>query len=276
MKELTIELPENCALRCRHCSHDRVCELQVDYPGWEEHEFGPLLDLYGTFKKVRISGGEPFSQLTSLLAILRQAKQRNRYTEVLSSGVCSRDFDGSLEPIPEEVLRTHSEFIDNIGFTIHGDRQTHDFITQTLGSFDCLRKSVDLARKYQVHFSFNFVAMRPSLAGLEHSLDCVRYYTAVVRKEVPFRILRFIKQGDSQQNLALDVEQVLALRRRVPLLEEKYGVKIYLGCSLVEKGCRAGEGKAVETAHGGSFACSSLKGYDGEVQPKSFPCRVRW
>ncbi len=277
MKELTIELTGICALDCIHCSHDRNEEAEIDHPGFEDGEIDDILDSHSGFEKVRISGGEPFNDAI-LWTILEEAKQRKLFTEILTSGVYSLDEARRPQPIPEQLIARCPGLADTIGFSIYGSRETHDFVTQTPGAFNALDKSVTSARKYRIPFSFNFVALRSSVPGLEEALTYAGYQSHMMGHNVPFRILRFIKQGDGADHYqqALSQSAVEELRERVPYLEKKYGLEISLGCSFAEKGCRAGCGKKVVSANGGYFDCSALKWHEGEVKPGSFPCRERW
>ena len=277
MKELTIELSGHCNLDCIHCSHDRENEEQIDHPDFEKDELRKILDSYPDFEKIRISGGEPFHN-SLLFFTASEAKKRKKYVEVLSSGVYERTPEGNLFSIPENLLKNSRGLIDKIGFSLYGSEEIHEGITQIKGSFKCLDGSVESARKYQIPFAFNFVALRDNVKGLEDALNYARYQYLMGAKGVSLRLIRLICQGSGASNSEqkLSNQKIKKIIDRVPYLEIKYGIPIYPGCSFSEKGCRAGDEKAVVTSDGQYLACSALKGYSGEVKPRSFPCRDRW
>lgn len=277
MKELTIELSGICNLDCIHCSHDREKDESIDYPELDKKELRDILDSYSDFEKIRISGGEPFHD-SRLFFLAQEAKKRKKYVEVLSSGVYERTPEGNLFSIPENLLKNSLGLIDKISFSLYGSEEVHDSITQIDGSFKCLDGSVKLSRKYEIPFAFNFVALRDSIEGLEGALDYARYQSSLGAKDVSLRIIRFICQGSGASNpeQKLSSKEIKKIIDRVPYLENRYKVPIFPGCSFAEKDCRAGDEKAVVTSDGQYLSCSALKGYKGEVKPRSFPCKDRW
>ena len=281
MKELTIELPGECALDCVHCSHSLNEELQMDHPEFEEEE---LLDMVRDteISKVRISGGEPFLiHEPGMFTILEEAKRLGKQTEVLSSVVYSRApsyHKFIAQPIPEQLFAGLRELVDKICFSLYGNEEVHDNITRTEGSFRALSESVRRARKYGVNLGFNFVPLRMNVHSMDDVASYVRYQQTMTKKEVDLGILRFIRQGGAclASDYALNKDETNKLRARIPYIAAKYSIKINMGCSFAEKGCRAKIGKKV-IMPGKIRVCSALKYVEApEIIHGKCACEKLW
>lgn len=276
MAELTIEASPSCDLNCIHCSHDKEYESGVDYPGLEIEEILECVDKHPEFDKIRISGGEPF-RYAPLVELVAELNRRGKTIEILTSGV-SRVIDNVPQPLPEQTLSELGE-VSNMAFSIYGNREVHETVTRVVDSYDCMNSSIDRVRKREIPFSFNFVAMRSSIPGLELAIQYAGLKKAQARMDrIDFRVLRFIKQGEGRVNdsQALSEEEIKGVIQRATSYGNRYGAEVRYGCSLLGKGCSAGTGKAVLTSDGKYIPCSALKEISEPFTPGSLPCKKAW
>jgi len=267
MKELTIEVTNMCANHCKHCSTRAV--LQEDAIFISRSKVREALDRFRDFEKVRFSGGEPFMH-PGILNLFGEAKRRGRKVEVLTSGsVWGR-------PIPEATIKKSKELVDHFAFSLYGgDEQTHFQIVREF-SFTALHESVGTVISNQIPFSFNFVAMNSSLLGLRPALEYAKKRASETGYcTPPFRILRFIKQGDGKgkDHESLNEKQIKRIMDYCNDAAAKLAMDIKFGCSFSKTGCTEGLGKAVLTVNGDYISCSALK-YGAKTG--QFACKERW
>ena len=89
MKELTIEITDNCMLRCLQCSSNARPDKSKYMTLSEINE---ILKKFKDFESVRLSGGEPF-QHPNLTEIIRFIKSRDRKITIMSCGLTNVDND---------------------------------------------------------------------------------------------------------------------------------------------------------------------------------------
>jgi len=204
-----------------------------------------------------------------IINLLHDAKKRDRFVEVLTSGRCAGG------PIPEMLIKQCKGLVNNMVFSMYGNDETHFRVNRQVEGYACMDPSVETTIEQRIPFSFVFVAMQPSLAGLE---DAFKY---VSQRNVDFctpvlNVFRYIHQGNGvnpECRLALTEDEIKRVRDDCLRLAETYHVKLALGCSLAEEGCNAGIEKMVVTYTGQRFPCSALKFSELSGQ---FACSERW
>lgn len=284
MKELTIEVTNNCANHCRHCSSCALYEWDLQGADDERSENEQIYELTKPevitaleknpdCEKIRFSGGEPFMH-PLLLELLREARNRKRYVEVLTSGVHHNE--GALSVA---LLQCAKPFLDNINLSLYGDAEIHNEVTGNYESYECLDETVNRIIEQQIPFSFIFVAMQTSGEGLEEVFSYASQKRLLANYCSPsVSLFRFIGQGNGvcHKDFVLSRKELDEIRVHAEEFSKKYGIEAKFGCSFSERGCRFEEGKKVLTYRGKYIACSSLKDFEGEAMPGSFPCRERW
>ena len=216
LNELTLELTSWCPLRCLHCSSNSgpACEVRL-----EEDIVLRLIKEAASLKtkKVSFGGGEPTAAKTFVPAL----------TRVIDLGMSAEIFTCGLVGCGKSLHSFSSELIKNCKklpgvkfiFSIYGaTAEIHDYITQTSGSFEALKKSLDKCLNSQLICEINFVPMKTNLhefekiVGLATNLGMSR-----------LSVLRFVPQGrgfQNQQELELFrdeedffIDELLSLRR---------------------------------------------------------------
>lgn len=118
MKELTLEITNNCSLNCIQCSSEAGPEGEIFMTLDEVREH---IARFSDFEIVRLSGGEPF-QHPDLAEIVEMIAAQSKQVQILSCGV----LDG--KPIPEDLFRKTKPHVQEIIFSEHGFYEIHDQI----------------------------------------------------------------------------------------------------------------------------------------------------
>jgi MoaA/NifB/PqqE/SkfB family radical SAM enzyme len=280
MKELTIEITNNCFNHCIHCSSSAICEwdlqnLDEERPKKEQvytitkPQLIKVLEENPDFDRIRFSGGEPTTH-PLLLEFLREAKLRNKHTTILTSGVCYNNHE-----FPERLLTVGKEYINKIAFSIFGSENIHNKITKNEDAYSSLERSISRVSSNKIPFSFNFVPMTPNFNYLKNIFEFISnnkpdYCTPSLV------ILRCITQGNAHINkdISLTEPQISKISQEAKDLSLKYNIPVYLGCSFAKTYCNARIGKRVYTYQGEYIDCSALK-FHPETR-RTFQCSDRW
>ncbi len=266
-EELTLELTDWCPSKCLHCSSKSGPNCKNNLPQ------KLLLDLIDEAKllgaqKISLGGGEPTSSENFMPVVLRVTK-RNMLLEVFSCGLSV--VDNHLESLPVSLLKNLEGLKDiKFIFSIHGaTAQTHDYITQTKGSFDCLIDSLKNCLKAGIECEINFVPLKLNVNEFEQLLDL-----AESLKLEKISVLRFVPQGRGAINhskLELTSEEEKIFVNELLYLREKKNIKIRTGSPFNgiiqgnEVPCRAGFGKLVIQADGNVLPCEVFKHHERRV-----------
>ena len=188
LKEIVLEPMAWCPLRCRHCSSssdpDQTAELALDTA------YAVVADAASLgAEQLSLGGGEPTSS-PLFAGLLEQASSLGMACEVYTSGVSVED--GRLGALPDSVVAAmaRSPKLKAI-FSVHGpSTPLHDEITQTPGSFDCLRGSLAACLARGIACEMNFVALRPNAASLADIVGLAEEYglsrISILRSRIKF------------------------------------------------------------------------------------------
>lgn len=258
MKELTVEITDKCSLDCLMCStmakKRGTNHLSLDM-------FFNILNKYDDFKKVRLSGGEPFEH-PNLIGLLKVLAKKERTAQILSCGVRNN------ESIPEQYMEKIAPFIDEILFSYHGFYDEHERIVtsnkpfhMTYPYWDMLMDSADNARNAGISFSFQTVLLKQNYNKLEAIAKDIMRINKIWGKEINWHLLKFVKQGKGKinANQALNGREVAQLPEIVDELRAKYRINITYTHSFDHSGCDCGDKKATVTILGREIPCSALK-----------------
>ena len=258
IKEIFIELSNYCLLDCRHCSSSGLSN------GNNELNINELKQILKEGKSmgascVTVSGGEPLLH-PDFFSFLEMCKIYSFKVRIYSCGVY---LDGNkLAPIGRNVLKTISTFdnIDGMIFSLYGSNdKSHDYITNTIGSFELTLKSIKRAKtegiKTEIHtvpMSVNYKEI-PRIINLAKRLDV---------KQVA--LLRLVPQGRCRQNehLLMDAEQT---REFVSIVNSFSWRNVRKGapfnCLFFGDGvrCSAGLDKVLIGPDGRVFPCEAFK-----------------
>ena len=275
-KELTIEITSNCDLRCIFCSSEAGPSCS-SYMSPEEVQ--EALDEFPDFKKIRLSGGEPFKH-PQLIDILELLKKSQRRVEILTCGIAYG------KPLEIEVLKSSKPYISNLVFSLQGYGDLHDSIVQpdiTEGQYwQSLMTSIKRTVSCRIPHSYHTVLLSTNFDSLEDIAINIGRFRDIIFLQSHYRrlycpvnwhLLRFVKQGRGAHHpeLALTTQQLEALPGLVEQFRNKF-LNITYSNSFEAKQCDCSTRKAVVLHDGTRIGCSALK-----YSPKSgrFACQDR-
>jgi radical SAM protein with 4Fe4S-binding SPASM domain len=149
-------------------------------------------------------------------------------------------------------------------FSFHGaTAQTHDYITQTPGSYECLLTSLKNCMQAEIECEMNFVPLKVNVH------EFARLISIAMDMQIPrISILRFVPQGRGALNrteLDLHPEEENLFVSEVLRLRKQSSVDIRTGSPFNgiipgnQVPCRAGFGKLVVQADGNVLPCEVFK-----------------
>lgn len=274
VKEIYLELLDRCLLACKHCStsaHNggsRQLSLETVKKTIDE---GRSLGV----KKLNLSGGEPLLY-AGIWDVLDYAKAAGLETTVYTSGVVEgaeglRAIDGALS-------RRLGKLVTRVILSLHGpDAATHDFITDTPGSFrltlDSIR-SLTADNAVEVHM----VPMKTNYRTIGDVFSlCARLGVARVS------LLRLVFQGRCRKNpeLQLDRDDYCSFKAEVEALAAK-GYPIRRGapfrCLFFDAAgtCSAGKDKVLIGPDGAVLPCEAFKSCSSDSNVNTMSLHQIW
>ena len=260
-QELTLELTDWCPSQCLHCSSrsSPSCTnlLEPDLALRLVNEAGR----FGA-AKISLGGGEPTAS-DSFLPVVRRALESGMLLEIFTCGLSKTD--KGIASLPRAVIENCSGLKDiKFIFSFHGaTANTHDYITQTPGSYNCLLTSLKDCLRAGIECEMNFVPLRVNVHDFAHVVKIARDLQ-ITR----ISVLRFVPQGRGALNrkeLELYSEEEEFFVNEILRLRAQSNIDIRTGSPFngIVPGnqvpCRAGSGKLVVQADGNVLPCEVFK-----------------
>ncbi len=194
---MQVELTEACNLRCKFCYNSQK-------PRYSKRIFEILENLAEQdVMQVNLTGGEPLAH-PQFFEILEKACELFPNVVILSNG--SLMDEKTLEKI-------HQYDVTSVNISIHGDKKTHEELTQTEGSYDVSVKAIKYyLQQKKILVASNFVLNAFNFHMLESTIE------EMGRIGLEFMtITRFIPVGigSGAKNLILSEEQLVEAFRIV-------------------------------------------------------------
>lgn len=268
LKELFIEITNQCLLNCRHCSSQASINNNECIP---EKAITQLIDegLPLGLEALSLSGGEPFLH-SGYERIIRYAKKRLLRVCIYSCGVYASN--ESLISLPDKILCFLKEQnVEKIIFSLHGSNEgTHDYITGVKGSFIKTLESINKSISYGIETEVHFVPMKVNYHEIP---TLVQYLELAGVKRIS--LLRLVLQGRCKENkhgLMIQSTNGVEIVRTVEELRKKHkNINIRLGapfnCVNVNNTtpCSASQNKLLISASGEIFPCEAFKYLKGKM-----------
>lgn len=261
LRELKIELTDQCLLNCVHCSTGAHLSLNSFL---SRNSFKKIIDqaLALGCRKVYFSGGEPFLH-----------PDLNLFLKILSEkGVCNKIYTSGSNPnnpsnsFSNEIIKASNLYgLSHLVFSLYSARPSiHDSITNIKGSLDATVKSMKTAIKLNIETEVHFVALRGIINELKLLSDFVE--SLGVNK---ISILRFVPQGRGkvfEHGLTPTVNDFEALKKTIiKLRENKPNITFRLGSPFnflllgPPTPCTTGADRMIIDAEGLAYPCDALK-----------------
>lgn len=262
LRELYVELSNNCPLECLHCSSlaSPQGDMFIDY-----HEMQKMLieaKRLGA-EKLILSGGEPFLY-PKIWELLPYAQELGFQTKLYSSGVLMNDY-GRMCAVDPLDLRKASVFVERLIFSLHGAvSELHDCISGKHGSFDLLLQTIQSAVNHEIYCELHVVPMSKNYKQIP---SMIRLAERLGIKQVS--LLRLVPQGRclehaSELLLENDPEQVeefieIVNNLQSPTLSVRKGAPFR--CLFFEQSgqCSAGLDKLLIGPDGSVHPCEAFK-----------------
>jgi len=260
-EELTLELTDWCPSKCLHCSSGSSPSCTNGLP----YELAlRLVNEAGQLGAVKVSlgGGEPTAS-ESFLPVVRRVLESGMLLEVFTCGLAANT--QGITSLPPAIIESCTglrgvKFI----FSFHGaTAQTHDYITRTPGSYECLLTSLKNCMQAEIECEMNFVPLKVNVH------EFARLISIAMDMQIPrISILRFVPQGRGALNrteLDLHPEEENLFVSEVLRIRKQSSVDIRTGSPFNgiipgnQVPCRAGFGKLVVQADGNVLPCEVFK-----------------
>lgn len=188
---MQVELTEACNLRCRFCYNSQK-------PRYSKRIFEILdrLEKQGVMQ-INLTGGEPLAH-PQFFDILKYACDRFPNVVILSNG--SLMDQKTLEKI-------HENNVTSVNISIHGDKRTHDTLTQIPGSYDASINALKyFIKEKKILVASNFVLNAGNLHILKGTIE---YFHSIGLEYMT--VTRFIPVGigDSARDLIIEPSQLI-------------------------------------------------------------------
>jgi pyrroloquinoline quinone biosynthesis protein E len=153
---MQVELTEACNLKCKFCYNSQK-------PKYNKRVFEILDKLADQgVMQVNLTGGEPLAH-PQFFEILEYACDKFPNVVVLSNGSLMNE---------EALEKIHRTSVTSINISIHGDKKTHDELTQIPGSFDASMNAIRyILNKGQIMVASNFVLNAGNFNILESTIQ---------------------------------------------------------------------------------------------------------
>ncbi len=252
VKEVKIEVTEQCQRMCVHCSSDAKIQ------------------------------GQQFLDSQTVLRILQEAKGLGVQTIVFTGG------EVMLYPFLEEVIDASSELgfqnkiytmADPIEKTISSIQKLCDLGLQELiysTSFRLTRDGMVNGQKLQeffpklldstnIHLGFHHVITKDTLPDLDEISKL--FFSLPDEQTTSLSLLRYVPHGRGDHTLLLSKEETLLFRKKVLQLREQYGHKIRLGSPwnylyIQYTPCTAAKDAMIVGFDGSVYPCDAMKYFD--------------
>lgn len=261
--EIHFELENRCLLMCRHCSSDAsLVGIEFDYSIEKMIDF---LSGISEGKIVFFTGGEPLlnKDFENILMLIK--KRVNKISVgIFTSGVMN--INGKMHAVSKDQANRLAELGLRICyFSVYShDEKAHDWMTQTLGSYNITRESIENMQNAGIEVRFNTVITKMNKDCIEKIIQLAHFWDVA---EV--RLLKLIKHGRARfcwNEIGVSEEEYRSTIKGV--LNKKYAVKIsassavdMIACRPVENAiaCQAGSELLYVTFNGDIYPCASVK-----------------
>lgn len=253
LNSIKIEVTHQCMLKCVHCSSRAGTSVKREMSLETCNDIIQQAHVLGA-KNVAISGGEPLLW-ENLEKTIEFAHQLGLHTTVYSSGA-SDSFSEKFKLLTEKGL-------DRVIFSVFGpDPETHEQMTNVLGSFNRTINSAKLCKENGLEVELHFV---PIKTNFEHLPAISRFASEMGIKKVS--VLRFVPQGRGAENCKIDLSNSEYRMLRETILDlKKQGFEIRTGSPFnvlwlnENPKCMSGLDRLIVNPELQVFPCDAFKG----------------
>ena len=214
---VNFEITHECNAKCKFCSirsreHQKFAKLE------------DLIFLVDAFKKnnvmrINFFGGEPFIY-PQIVPLMKHAKDQGFFVSAITNGL----------NLDEELCLKIKDYVDVVGVSLHGDRETHENLIGIPGSYDSTIAAIASLEKYNIPTGINMTVTGDNYKQITQ--------VAKIKDEIDVQFIalnRFIPEPSTNladnKIQALSSTQLEETLRDVKCLKEKYP-KVSIGYSI--------------------------------------------
>lgn len=250
IKELTLEITNQCMNNCLHCSSN----CTYDKNNIQELSFKQIKEFIAKYnpKTVNISGGEPFEhpQILDILNYLEDNKiQHNLYTSLYPINTI---YKGRLSEVLK-IFKEHKYL--NIIIPFHSYNNTiNDLFMGRKDITNVIKTFITILGDFKsVNCSIHIV---PTIVNIHTLNDTIQYLISQNVNNI--KLLKLVVQGRCESYKDIELPNNI-LKEKLNELQLKYQDKIKLGLPFNEGECVAGKEKLVVMNNGKIIPCESYK-----------------
>ena len=266
LKELKIEVTQQCPLNCIHCSSEAGISKLSSFPKKRLRSLLREANNLGV-EEIIFSGGEPF-MWPYFQQTLRYCVSFNLKISIYTMGI----IDEKLSPFNEEIVNLLKDTnIQKVVFSLFSnDPKVHDRITR-VNSFDITMQSLRFVKDNGIKVELHFVPMQFNYSCLPGLIELAK-----ANRINKVSILRFVPHGRGSliKDKVLDKDMNLKMRKDILELRKQGEVEIRLGspynflCIKGNEGvyCNAAKTRMLINPNGDIFPCDAFKNihHDGK------------
>lgn len=258
LRELYIEVGSRCHLSCKHCSSE-ACATS--------NESISIHKLCGLLKEgkelgahsLTISGGEPLLH-EGIFDFVRFASLNGYGIKMYSCGVL-REGNRFVSIGDQIFTKLKRVGVKTLIFSLHGQQETHDYITSVKGSFEITLESIGGAIRNGFEVEIHTVPMKINFSEIPSIFEIAKNLGTV-----QVSLLRLVPQGRVRYNqeLIMTAEDYTCFKNITNHLKGN-DIKLRLGapynCLTPDKAnyCSAGKNKLLIGANGDAYPCEAFK-----------------
>lgn len=270
---VTLELTNECNLRCKHCYAYAGERLENELTYEEIKRLLRALHDAGTME-IELSGGEPLLR-PDLMKIINAAQSLDFEITLITNGIL----------IKKETAKKLSDFsIKHVQISLDGLKEAHEYI-RGKGTFESTVRAIKELRDEDIKVAVRTTATKKSLNDINGIVDL-----AVQLGVYRFGFFRFFPAGRGmayKEELMLNANEMLNLHRTIKNIYEDYGNKIEIiadPCGFFEgEGfkklskkrnmlcpCPGGKTWCLIKSNGIVSSCDVITTYAGNVREQKF------
>ncbi len=252
LKEVKIELTEQCNRMCIHCSSDAKKLHYLSLPFemvekilWQARELGAT--------SVAFTGGEAtlYPNLEKVFAKAQEVGLESKLYTMMTPD------EASLSQIQALTFYGLSEVIYSTSYRLTRDQVVTKNALETFFPL--------LLEKTSVTLGVHHVVTKETMKDVDSSLQL--FFSLPQNRTSHFSLLRYIPHGRGDSSLLLSYEDTLLLRRKIEKWKKQYGEKIRLGSpwnylGISHTPCTAATDTMIVGFDGSVYPCDAMKYFD--------------
>jgi radical SAM protein with 4Fe4S-binding SPASM domain len=202
-------ITDHCNSHCIFCGVETSCKYRFKDIGHIKR----IIDLLAESEVLRINffGGEPFLY-PDLIEAIDYAHNKGIFCTTITNGI----------GVKEDTIRSLSRYVDNMGVSLHGNRDIHEEMTRVKGSYDKVMQTLELLRRYDIQIGINVTVTKMNYGELVPLFESIHSQFGitdfVLNRYIPNRFI----DAHLNEQLIIKQDEINATLVDLERLDEKY------------------------------------------------------